>query len=146
MTEIREAAMKFEAEYRAFKKNSVSNDVTFRIHPNDTPIDLLALSPGTRLMIAAVVLDDEDRPVQTKTTRDSERAFASAHMLLGDPQFRIWCAAEFRCEDDEETVKAALLKAIGAEGFTEIRNNRKVMSAFIDLRSQFNQDFERNFS
>ena len=63
MTEIRDAAINFEAVKISLKQDKTGIILTLAIHPNEVPPSLFTDWVGSRYVAALVKLDDEDKPM-----------------------------------------------------------------------------------
>lgn len=65
--------------------------ISFRVHPDDMPLALMSAQMGTRYMAALVEIDQDDSPVEQKTTDKASKKRISltkqAGALCGDPTF-----------------------------------------------------------
>ncbi|WP_372393735.1 hypothetical protein ABMY26_00465 (plasmid) [Azospirillum sp. HJ39] len=104
--EVRDAAFPLECRlaYEGVRENV---DGGFRVvldfHPNDRPDALLSAAPGTRFLLVAVELDDDDRPrsrIGANIGRPGQvyedmLPSAQAGMLCGNPTFHEFLTAMF---------------------------------------------------
>lgn len=61
-TIAREAAFHCEAKLCAFRKTEKGTVVSFVLHHSEVPEQLATANIGTRIMLAMVELDDNERP------------------------------------------------------------------------------------
>lgn len=110
MTDIRAAALRFEAVSLGLKKTNPGPVLTLRIHPQEMPADLWDHSLGSRYVVALVRLGDDDQPevkepqqpeppaeraTARKTVKQAwgeMKLSARAGIICGDPLFYDWSA------------------------------------------------------
>ena len=87
MTEVREAAVHFEAVKTSMSQSKQGTILRLALHPNEVPPSLHTDWVGSRYMVAMVKLDDEDQPQMSDQQRETERLIASAGMLCRNLDF-----------------------------------------------------------
>jgi hypothetical protein len=87
MTNIRDAAMGFEAVKISMSQDRNGIVLRLNIHPNDCPPELHTDWVGTRYMVAMVRLNDHDEPETREEQQRIERMIASAGLLCRNAEF-----------------------------------------------------------
>jgi hypothetical protein len=142
MTQIRDAAIGFEAVKVSMSQDRNGIILRLSVHPNDCPPELHTDWVGTRYMVAMVRLNDHDEPETREEQHRIERMIASAGLLCRNPEFGEYLADAglisdvdpFRLED---AAVSAVRKYCGISSRTEFRDNPDARSKFEELREDF---------
>lgn len=144
MTEIRDAAVHFEAVKTSMSQSKQGTILRLAIHPNEVPASLHTDWVGSRYMVAMVKLDDEDQPQMSEQQRETERLIASAGMLCRNLDF-----AKFLFHQDiilsvpnddaerERSVADALRSHLGIESRSEFKTNSMAREMFKQVSEEF---------
>lgn len=101
----RRLALAFEAKKISYRQTKEGEVISFLLHPNDRPVDLLNAPLGQRYQVAAVALNDDDtakepesqaRPARAKRSWDEMSPAQQAGMLCQDESFRKYLRTEYR--------------------------------------------------
>lgn len=144
MTEVREAAVHFEAVKTSMSQSKQGTILRLALHPNEVPPSLHTDWVGSRYMVAMVKLDDEDQPQMSDQQRETERLIASAGMLCRNLDF-----ARFLFDADtllgvpndeserEKRVADSLRDILGVESRSEMRTNSVARERFKNMVEEF---------
>ena len=86
-SDIREAAIHFEAVKIAMNQDKNGWVLKLAIHPNDVPTDLTNSWIGSRYTVAMVLMNDQSEPIPGPDTREGSKAVAAAGRLCRNPRF-----------------------------------------------------------
>lgn len=146
MSEIRDAALHFEAVKIALTQDKNGLVLKLSIHPDETPKDLILDQLGTRYMVAVVKLGDDDKPVKGKDKAEGEKAVAIAGALCRNERFRGWMAGmKYARSSSVEDVADGLREICGVKSRAELATNETARTLFIGLRDEFELDYKRGF-
>ena len=144
MTEVRDAAVHFEAVKTSMSQSKQGTVLRLALHPNEVPPSLHTDWVGSRYMVAMVKLDVEDQPEMSDQQRETNRLIASAGMLCRNLDF-----AKFLFDADtllgvpndeaerEKRVAGALREALGVESRSEMRTNSVARERFKNMVEEF---------
>ncbi len=144
MTEVRDAAVHFEAVKTSMSQSKQGTVLRLALHPNEVPPSLHTDWVGSRYMVAMVKLDEEDQPEMSDQQRETNRLIASAGMLCRNLDF-----AKFLFDADtllgvpndeaerEKRVAGALREALGVESRSEMRTNSVARERFKNMVEEF---------
>ena len=144
MTEVRDAAVHFEAVKTSMSQSKQGTVLRLALHPNEVPPSLHTDCGGARYMVAMVKLDEEDQPEMSDQQRETNRLIASAGMLCRNLDF-----AKFLFDADtllgvpndeaerEKRVAGALREALGVESRSEMRTNSVARERFKNMVEEF---------
>ena len=144
MTEVRDAAVHFEAVKISMSQSKQGTVLRLALHPNEVPPSLHTDWVGSRYMVAMVKLDEEDQPEMSDQQRETNRLIASAGMLCRNLDF-----AKFLFDADtllgvpndeaerEKRVAGALREALGVESRSEMRTNSVARERFKNMVEEF---------
>ena len=144
MTEVRDAAVHFEAVKTSMSQSKQGTVLRLALHPNEVPPSLHTDWVGSRYMVAMVKLDVEDQPEMSDQQRETNRLIASAGMLCRNLDFA-------KCLFDADTllgvpndeaerekrVAGALREALGVESRSEMRTNSVARERFKNMVEEF---------
>ena len=144
MTEVRDVAIHFEAIKIAMTQDKNGLVLKLSIHPADAPQDLVVAPVGSRYMIAAVLLNDQDEPVKGAKKREADTAIAIAGALCRNERFQQWLEATGMAEiASEAAAKDAVREFCGVRSRSEFSTNENARSKFMVLKDQFEADYKR---
>ena len=144
MTEVRDAAVHFEAVKTSMSQSKQGTVLRLALHPNEVPPSLHTDWVGSRYMVAMVKLDEEDQPEMSDQQRETNRLIASAGMLCRNLDF-----AKFLFDIDsllgvpndeserEKRVADALRDILGVESRSEMRTNSVARERFKNMVEEF---------
>lgn len=144
MTEVRDAAVHFEAVKTSMSQSKQGTVLRLALHPNEVPPSLHTDWVGSRYMVAMVKLDEEDQPEMSDQQRETNRLIASAGMLCRNLDF-----AKFLFDADtllgvpndeaerEKRVAGALREILGVESRSEMRTNSVARERFKNMVEEF---------
>ena len=144
MTEVRDAAVHFEAVKTSMSQSKQGTVLRLALHPTEVPPSLHTDWVGSRYMVAMVKLDEEDQPEMSDQQRETNRLIASAGMLCRNLDF-----AKFLFDADtllgvpndeaerEKRVAGALREALGVESRSEMRTNSVARERFKNMVEEF---------
>lgn len=144
MTEIKDAAMGFEAVKVSMSQDRNGIILRLNVHPNDCPSELHTDWVGTRYMVAMVRLTDDDQPDTREDMVRLERLIASAGLLCRNEQFGAFLIDAGLMEPvDSVGMEEACVKTIrsycGIKSRSEFRSNLDARHKFETLREEFVQ-------
>lgn len=146
MSEIRDAALHFEAVKIALTQDKNGLVLKLSLHPDDTPKDMILSPLGTRYMVAMVQLSDEDKPVKGREKTEGERAVAIAGTLCRNSRFIQWMVDKgYADKDTPESVAEGLRSICGVNSRAELATNEEARANFMELRELFESEFKRGF-
>lgn len=144
MTDVREAAVNFEAVKVSMSQTRDGIILRLALHPNECPPSLHTDWVGSRYMVAMVKLNDQDEPEVSDQQIQTEKLIKSAGMLCRNYDFAKYLFDRdilvSVSQDDvvrEQTVSDALREHLGIKSRTEMRNNSEAREAFKNLSEGF---------
>lgn len=138
MTEIRDAAINFEAVKVSLKQDKSGIILTLAIHPNEVPPSLFTDWVGSRYIAALVKLDDEDKPVEPPDAAEGRKAVQIAGTLCREPKFQRWLVSQGVTFDaSEEAAAAAVCDVLGIDSRSELKTNAAARKEFQDIVARF---------
>jgi len=147
MSEIRDAAVHFEAVKTSMSQSKQGTILRVAIHPNDVPPSLHTDWVGSRYMVAMVKLDDQDQPEVSDEQREVEKLIASAGMLCRNPAFSDFLHDRGYMDDNSyiavtyEGIEAptvnALREELGITSRSELKTNSQAREKFKSLSEEF---------
>lgn len=141
MTEIRDAAINFEAVKVSLKQDKSGIILTLAIHPNEVPPSLFTDWVGSRYIAALVKLDDEDKPIEPPDAAEGRKAVQVAGALCREPKFQKWLVAQGMVFDaSEEAAAGAICDVLGIDSRAELKTNVEARTAFLDIVKQFKEE------
>lgn len=144
MTEIKDLAINFEAVKIAMTQDKNGLILKLAIHPSDAPQDLVVAPVGTRYMVAAVMLNDQDEPVKGVKKREADTVISIAGALCRNNRFQDWLEATgLAPESSEKAAVEAVREFCGIKSRSEFSTNENARTKFMALRDQFETDFKR---
>lgn len=135
-------AVHFEGVKISMNQSSDGIILKLAVHPDDCPPDLMTDWVGSRYMVAMVRLDDEDKPIATKTA-DIDRLIASCGALCRNPKFQEYVLSGTGIDRNEENTVRVLRDSLGITSRSDLRTNEQARSAFRDMREDFNSWLKR---
>ena len=147
MSDVREAAVHFEAVKTSMSQSKQGTILRLALHPNEVPPSLHTDWVGSRYMVAMVKLDDHDQPEVNPEQRELERLVSSAGMLCRNNDFAEFLHLKGHMDDDmyiqstfgevESSVAGSLRKCLGIESRSEIKTNSQAREKFKSLSEEF---------
>ena len=134
MSEVRDAAVNFEAVKISMSQDR--NGITLRLslHPNECPPSLHTDWVGSRYMVAMVKLNDQEEPVVPEQEREIKKMISSAGMLCRNEDFGIFIGAE---DNTEESIANTMRAKLEIQSRTDLRNNSEAREKFKNLTEGF---------
>jgi hypothetical protein len=147
MSDVREAAVHFEAVKTSMSQSKQGTILRLALHPNEVPPSLHTDWVGARYMVAMVRIGDDDQPVVSDEQREIERLIASAGMLCRNDEF-----AEFLHErgymgdtayiessfgEREGITVETLRDTLGITSRSELKTNSQAREKFKSLSEEF---------
>ena len=137
-TDFNEISIKFEGVKIGMRHTKDGHVVSFAVHPNDTPHDLMADPLGQRYMIVAVRIDGNDQPVASQNTEDGRKSIALAGTLCNDSKFRQWLIISGEIDDDTEMAASVWMrKYLNVTSRKELMHDAKARAKLAGLRDEF---------
>ena len=134
MSEVRDAAVNFEAVKISMSQDR--NGITLRLslHPNECPPSLHTDGVGSRYMVAMVKLNDQEEPVVPEQEREIKKMISSAGMLCRNEDFGVFIGAE---DNTEESIANTMRAKLEIQSRTDLRNNSEAREKFKNLTEGF---------
>jgi len=143
MTEVRDAAIHFEAVKISLKQDKSGFVLTTAIHPNDVPESLLRDWVGSRYMVAMVKLDDDNQPIEPPELKAGREAVARAAQLCKLPRFQKWLVScGHALEASEEAAADAIREVCGIDSRSDLKGNADARAYFDELVEAFKKEVE----
>lgn len=143
MSEYRDAGIMFEARI-AFKRENTREGYVMGLTINITDIKDPAfhdLRAGTRLYIAAVPVDEHEKPLISERKSEGKRAVMSAGMLCKNERFQQWMFLQgMAVEASHEAAIVGLRQELGVKSRSEIAENHEALERFREIRDAFYED------
>lgn len=144
MSEIRDIAINFEAVKVSMNQDKNGLMLKLAIHPSDAPQDLVVAPVGTRYMIAAVMLNDQDEPVKGVKKREADTVISIAGALCRNPRFQDWLVdTGLAFARGEKGAVDAVREFCGITSRSEFSTNENARNKFMVLREQFEADYKK---
>lgn len=126
-----ENAIHFEAVKTSLRQDKNGFSLIMTIHPNDVPDELMRSWVGTRYMIAAVEIADNDQVVE-RTHRPRENDIVQyAGMLCREPAFQLWLKEKGWTNSASEDSAANIIRVLcGVGSRTEFSTNKEAADEF----------------
>lgn len=141
MTDIRDAAINFEAVKVSLKQDKSGIILTLAIHPNEVPPSLFTDWVGSRYVAALVKLDDEDKPVEPADVSEGKKAVQIAGALCREPKFQKWLVSKGMAFDASERAAAdAVCEMAGIESRSELKSDADARKTFLNIVDRFKGD------
>ena len=133
MTEVRDAAVHFEAVKTSMSQSKQGTVLRLALHPNEVPPSLHTDWVGSRYMVAMVKLDEEDQPEMSDQQRETNRLIASAGMLCRNEEFAVFLGVS----GGEDAVASVLRNRLGIKSRSEFNNNSEAREKFKTLVEEY---------
>lgn len=144
MSEIRDVAINFEAVKVSMNQDKNGLMLKLAIHPADAPQDLVVAPVGTRYMIAAVMLNDQDEPVKGVKKREADTIISIAGALCRNERFWAWLDdTGLASEQSEAAAVEAVRDFCGIKSRSEFSTNETARNKFNVLKDQFETDYKK---
>ena len=138
MTEIRDAAINFEAVKISLKQDKTGIILTLAIHPNEVPPSLFTDWVGSRYVAALVKLDDEDKPIEPADLKEGRKAVQMAGTLCRESKFQNWLVRHGEAfEASEEEAVATICAMLNIDSRSELRTSPSARKQFLDIVEHF---------
>jgi hypothetical protein len=147
MTEIRDAAVHFEAIKTSMSQSKQGTILRLALHPNDVPPSLHTDWVGSRYMVALVKLGDDDQPEISDEQRELDRLVASAGMLCRNDEFAEFLFEKGYMEDSmyiesnfgerEPACANTLRSVLGISSRSEMKTNSVAREKFKSISEEF---------
>lgn len=133
-------AVHFEAVKVAMNQTKDGYKLVLALHPDEVPEEILRSLVGSRYMIAAVELQDNDepKPLARKAVAEEKKDVVWAAELCREPAFQRWMFRRGFCsKPDEESATNGLRVYLGVTSRAEIGTNEDVRRAFRELAQSY---------
>ncbi|MBE85133.1 MAG: hypothetical protein CME21_21465 [Gemmatimonadetes bacterium] len=152
------AAQSFESSLMILRKDKNGWVIGFSVHPDEAPRDLLDAPLGTRFQAVLFEIGDDEKPVPTEETlnsnaidfeeaRKTHDPVVAAGRLCRHPHFQGWMLADaIDWEEEKPNYDAKKIEAMTADRLREIlgigsrselRKNPEAKKKFQDLQERF---------
>ena len=124
--------LQFEAVKVALKQDATGYVLTLKVHPDEIPDELMRDFVGTRYVIVAARLNDDETPVfvSNRVTRSG--------MLCRDVRFWKWLnAGDYESNHDEQSATSWLHDRCGIDSRTELNGNKIAQIKFDKIVKEF---------
>jgi hypothetical protein len=124
--------LQFEAVKVALKQDATGYVLTLKVHPDEIPDELMRDFVGTRYVIVAARLNDDETPVfvSNRVTRSG--------MLCRDVRFWKWLnAGDYESNHDEQSATSWLHDRCGIDSRTELNGNKIAQIRFDEIIKEF---------
>jgi hypothetical protein len=144
MSDIRDVAINFEAVKVSMNQDKNGLMLKLAIHPSDAPQDLVIAPVGTRYMIAAVMLNDQDEPTKGIKKREADSIISIAGALCRNERFQQWLEESGMADDrSEKAAVQAVREFCGIKSRSEFSTNESARTKFMSLRDEFEAAYRR---
>lgn len=144
MPDIRDIAINFEAVKVSMNQDKNGLMLKLAIHPSDAPQDLVVAPVGTRYMIAAVMLNDQDEPTMGVKKREADTVISIAGALCRNPRFQAWLVdVGYSDSETERGAVDAVRVFCGVKSRSEFSTDEGARNRFMALRDQFETDYKK---
>jgi hypothetical protein len=134
----RDAAVNFEGIKVKLSQGRDGMLVTFAIHPDEIPPELVRAFVGSRWMCALVRLGDDDMPAPTQGQVDGTRAVQSAAMLCRTPAFQQFLVDRgVAPEATEDAATEGLRRYLGISSRADLKGDAAARELFATLKARF---------
>ena len=124
--------LQFEAVKVALKQDATGYVLTLKVHPDEIPDELMRDFVGTRYVIVAARLNDDETPVivSNRVTR--------AGMLCRDARFHQWLdSKDFEAKHTEQSATNWLHDRCAIDSRTELNGNKIAQIKFDNIVKEF---------
>jgi predicted AlkP superfamily phosphohydrolase/phosphomutase len=124
--------LQFEAVKVALKQDATGYVLTLKVHPDEIPDELMRDFVGTRYVIVAARLNDDETPVivSNRVTR--------AGMLCRDARFHQWLdSKDFEAKHTEQSATNWLHDRCEIDSRTELNGNKIAQIKFDNIVKEF---------
>lgn len=141
MSDIRTAAINFEAVKVSMSQTKDGVILRLAVHPNECPPSLHTDWVGSRYMVAMVRLNDEDQPMISEQQAETNKLIASAGLLCRNDEFQKFMQEVGLIADDvvpsEDKAVDAMRSHLGIRSRSDLNNNSEAREAFKVMRDEF---------
>jgi len=148
MTEVKDAAMSFEAVKMSFSQDKEGYVLKLRIHPNDVPEDMFRDWVGSRYMAVLVKVDEEGEPVMPPEKAKADKTLKMAHALCRNEKFWKYLG-EVAVDpdlvdppDDPDQAAAVLRDYLGITSRSELKTNKEARERFLGMAGEFESNIQ----
>jgi hypothetical protein len=135
---------RFEAVKIAMSQDKNGFVLKLSVHPNDAPEELLRDPVGSRYMVVAVKLGDDEQPIPAEKKKQIDTVVQMAGMLCADERFQAWLVRTGLAEDvSEEAAVNSVREYCAVASRSELKINEKARDRFLALRAEFADDLRR---
>jgi len=151
MDRAKDYTLSFEAVKTSFRQTKDGYHLTLVLHPNDVPQDLFSSWVGTRYQCAMVQLSDDDQPMKTKESIESDANIQQAGMLCRSPRFQTWIhqraltdieERDVWGESEEDHTVRVLTKLCGISSRKELATDLEGRKIFKELCDAYIEEVE----
>jgi hypothetical protein len=133
----------FESKFYALRKSKDGVIVSFVVHPQDVPNDLLTAPIGEQFMVALApyVETAEVVPIAKARKRpetEGEKAVMRAVILCGNTDFQFW-ASRFMGSDRLADIEDYVRERCGVQSRAELKTNTDALKKFYALDLEFRE-------
>jgi len=145
--EIEALSSRFEAVKIAMTQDKNGFVLKLSIHPNDTPEDILRDLVGTRYLVVAVRIGEDEQIVKPPSVVKADMNIKMAAALCKDERFQVWLVRnQLADEMSERAAAAALRKYCNIQSRAELKSNKQAADRFLALRAEFVDDLRHGTS
>lgn len=138
--DFEEISSKFECVKLGMRHTKDGHILALAIHPNDTPEEVFKDPLGTRYMIVAVRLNDQNEPVASPDQEEGRQAVKIAGTLCSDSRFQGWLVFSNLVDDIGEEAAAAYVRQFcGVKSRAELKVSKRARERLYTLRDEFMQ-------
>jgi len=117
------------------------------IHPNDAPEDILRDLVGTRYLMVAVRIGEDEEIIKPPSVVKADMNIKIAAALCRDERFQVWLVKQQLADEiSERAAAAALRKYCNITSRAELRSNQQAAERFLALRAEFVDDLRHGTS
>lgn len=131
----------FEAKKHAYRQTQDGIVVSFVVHPDDVDSDFAVAPLGTRYMVVAVPIGDDEKPLEKPEKTKGEKAVQRAAMLCKDREFQEWivnrCAV--RSIPCEETAITLMRGQLEIQSRSELATDELALDDFLEMEAAFKE-------
>jgi hypothetical protein len=144
MSDIRDVAINFEAVKVSMNQDKNGLMLKLAIHPADAPQDLVVAPVGTRYMIAAVMLNEQDEPTKGIKKREADSVISIAGALCRNERFQQWLEDSGMADAvSEKAAVQAVREFCGIKSRSEFSTNETARNKFNTLKEEFEADYKK---
>lgn len=112
--------------------------ITFVIHPSEIPSSMFTDPVGTRYMLAAAKIGDDEQAVVPEEKIEGDRLVTSAALMCKEPEFWSWLVeCGYTGVHDEESASDALRTALSISSRGELATDQWAQRRFKEMRHNY---------